>query len=296
MPPDFAKDIAPIFATYCVGCHNADEPESNLSLETFDEIERGGDHGAVIVPGRSDASRLIRMLAGELEPKMPPEDNEAPTPAEINLLRAWIDAGAKGPDGDAPIYPELSVPNIAAAPNVRQYLTSITAAPDGSRLLLGRYRHVDLVEPASGKVIATTEQFAGKVNNVTYSRDGSLFIAASGIPGLYGVATICRAADGSIVSQLKGHRDALYDARLSPNGALLATCSYDREIHLWNVAGGDLVRKLTGHNAAVFELAFSSDGAVLASASADGTVKVWHVATGERLDTLGQPEGEQRTV
>jgi hypothetical protein len=295
-PPDFAKDIAPIFAKYCVGCHNADEPESNLSLETFGELERGGDHGAVIVPGRSDASRLIRMLAGEVEPKMPPEDNEAPTPDEINLLRAWIDAGAKGPDGDSPIYPDLSVPHIAVAPNVRPYLTSIAAAADGSRLLLGGYRHVDLVEPTSGNVIATTEQFTGKVNNVTYSRDGTLFVAASGIPGLYGVATICRAADGSLVSQVKGHRDALYDARLSPDGAILATCSYDREIQLWNVASGELVRKLTGHNAAVFELAFSSDGAILASASADGTVKVWYVATGERLDTLGQPEGEQRTV
>ncbi len=95
---------------------------------------------------------------------------------------------------------------------------------------------------------------------------------------------------------MKGHRDALYDARLSPDGALLATCSYDREINLWNVAGGEVVRKLTGHNAAVFELAFSKDGSILASASADDTVKVWHVATGERLDTLGQPEGEQRTV
>ncbi len=38
MPPDFAKDVAPIFAKYCVGCHNADEPESNLSLETFDHL------------------------------------------------------------------------------------------------------------------------------------------------------------------------------------------------------------------------------------------------------------------
>ncbi len=295
-PPDFTKDIAPIFATYCVGCHGADEPESNLSLETFDQLERGGDHGAVMVPGRSDASRLIRMLSGELEPKMPPEDNDAPTAAEINLLRAWIDAGAKGPDGDAPIYPELSVPHIEPAPNVRQYLTSIAAAPDGARLLLGRYRQIDLVEPASGNVIASIEQLAGKVNNISFSRDGSLFVAASGIPGLYGVATICRAADGSVVSQVRGHRDALYDARLSPDGALLATCSYDREIHLWNVGSGELVRRLTGHNAAVFELAFSKGGAILASASADDTVKVWHVATGERLDTLGQPEGEQRSV
>ena len=295
-PPDFARDVAPIFATYCVGCHNADEPESNLSLETFDQLQRGGEHGGVIVPGRSDASRLVRMLTGELEPQMPPEDNERPTQAEIEVLRAWIDAGARGPDGSAAVYPELSTPQIDAAPHVRQYLTSIAAAPDGARLALGRYRDVDLVDPMSGSVLATTEPLAGKVNSIAYSRDGSVFVAASGIPGLYGEATICRAADGSIVSQVKGHRDALYDARLSPDGTLLATCSYDRQIQLWNVASGTVVRRLTGHNGAVFELAFSNDGSILASASADDTVKIWRVDTGERLDTLGQPEGEQRSV
>ena len=35
---------------------------------------------------------------------------------------------------------------------------------------------------------------------------------------------------------------------------------------------------------------------LLASASADDTVKIWNVKTGERLDTLGQPEGEQCAV
>ncbi len=43
-------------------------------------------------------------------------------------------------------------------------------------------------------------------------------------------------------------------------------------------------------------MAFSTDGSILASASADGTVKIWKVTTGERLDTLGQPEGEQCAV
>ena len=83
---------------------------------------------------------------------------------------------------------------------------------------------------------------------------------------------------------------------LSPDGKLLATCSYDRQINLWDVASGKLVRTFTGHNGAVFDLAFSPDGAILASASADDTVKIWNVQPGERLDTLGQPEGEQSAV
>jgi dipeptidyl aminopeptidase/acylaminoacyl peptidase len=295
-PPDFAEDVAPIFAKYCVGCHNGESLEGDLSLETFADLERGGGNGAIVVPGRADASRLIRVLSGNVEPKMPPEDNPAPIPSEIDILRAWIEAGAKGPDVSPAQFPDLIATQIATAPHVRDYLTSLAASPDGQRLALGRYRRTELVDSATHEVIATTEPLVGKVNNINYSRDGSTFVTASGIPGVYGVATICRAADASIVAQVKGHRDALYDARLSPDGSLLATCGYDRDIHLWNPSSGELVRTLSGHNAAVFELAFSNDGSLLASASADGTVKIWQVATGERLDTLGQPEGEQRTV
>src|SRR5687767_7050612 len=96
-PPDFAKEVAPIFAKYCVGCHNADDRESELSLESFADLAQGGSRGAVLIPGRADASLLIRALAGEVEPAMPPEDNARPTDTEVAVLRAWIDAGAKGP-------------------------------------------------------------------------------------------------------------------------------------------------------------------------------------------------------
>ena len=291
--PDFAKDVAPIFAKYCVGCHNADDRESDLSLESFADLQQGGGRGAVLVPGRADASLLIRALAGEVEPPMPPEDNERPTETEIGVLRAWIEAGANGPDGVESKYPELSTPQLSPTMRVREYVTSLAASPDGKQLAVGRYRHVDLVDAATRQVLATTAELPGKVNSVAFSSDGALFVAASGVAGLYGAATICSAEDAATVSQMKGHRDTLYDARLSPDGRLLATCSYDRQINLWEVAAAKVARTLSGHNGAVFELAFSADGSILASASADGTVKIWNVTTGERLDTLGRPEGEQ---
>jgi hypothetical protein len=294
--PDFAKDVVPLFAKYCAGCHNATDLEGELSLETFAGLQKGGSRGAAIVPGRGDASMLVRVLTGEIEPKMPPEDNPRPTEAEIAVLRAWIDAGAKGPDGVEPQFPEITTPDVPAAENARDFVTSLAMSPDGQRMPLGRYRHVDLVDPASKQVLATTPPLPGKVNSVSFSADGKQFVAASGMPGLYGVATICNAADGTIASQVEGHRDALYDARLSPDGQLLATCGYDRQIILWEVATGKQVRTLAGHNGAVFEVAFSTDGKLLASASADDTVKIWSVASGERLDTLGQPEKSQAAV
>jgi WD40 repeat protein len=294
--PDYKKEVAPIFAKYCSGCHNDNDLEGQLSLVSFAKLKKGGEKGAVVVPNRADASLMIRMLSREVEPAMPPKDEPQPTEAQVNLLRAWIDAGARGPEGEQSDYPELSTPKIAAAAGVHQYLTSLALSPDGRRLAIGRYRHVELVDPVTRQVVGKTKELAGKVNSVSYSRDGKTFVAASGIPGLYGVATICKWTDGTVVSQIKGHKDALYDARLSPNGELLATCSYDRQINLWTVATGKLVRTLTGHNGAVYELAFSKDGSILASASADATVKLWNVKTGERLDTLGQPESEQCTV
>ena len=295
-PPDFTREVAPIFAKYCAGCHNAGDHEGELSLESFADLQKGGSRGAVIVPGRADASLLIRAVAGEVEPAMPPEDNEQPSDDEIAVLRAWIDAGARGPEGDKAEYPELTTPDIAPSANAKEFLTSLAMSPDGKRLAIGRYRHVDLIDPSTRQVLATSTELPGKVNSVAFSADGELFTAASGVPGLYGVAAIFRADDAAVVSKVKGHRDTLYDARLSPDGRLLATCSYDRQVHLWEVATGEIVRTLSGHNGAVLKVAFSPDGSVLASASADGTVKVWSVASGERLDTLGQPEGEQCAV
>lgn len=294
--PDFTNEVAPILAKYCSGCHNDSDLEGDLSLVSFAKLQKGGEKGAVVVPHRADASLMIRMLTGEVEPAMPPKDNPRPTDGEIAVLRAWIEAGARGPNGAQPDYPEIQTPKIKPAAGVHSYLTSMALSPDGKRLALGRYRHVELVDPVTRKVVATTKELPGKVNSVSYSADGATFVAASGIPGLYGAATICRASDASIVSQIKGHKDTLYDARLSPDGKLLATCSYDRQIDLWSVATGKLLRTLTGHNGAVCELAFSKDGSVLASASADATVKLWSVKTGERLDTLGQPESEQSAV
>ncbi len=295
-PPEFARDVAPIFAKYCAGCHNGDERESDLSLESFAELQKGGDRGAVVVPGRADASLLIRVLTGEVDPSMPPEDNPRPTEKEIGVLREWIDSGAAGPDGAEPVFPELATPAIAPQAHVRSYVTSLALAPDGKVVAVGGYRRVDLAAAANGEIVATVEPLPGKVNSIAYARDGAVFVAASGVAGLYGTATICRAADGAIVSQIKGHRDAIYDAEFSADGRLLVTCSYDRQVMLWDVAAGELVKTLSGHHGAVFELAFSPDGSLLASASADGTVKIWHLATGQRLDTLGQPEGEQHAV
>src|SRR5947207_9483316 len=92
--PDFARDIAPILTKYCTGCHNDTDREGKLSLQSYDSLLKGGSKGGVITSEQPDLSRLIRVLTGAAKPAMPPEGEEAPKPAEIEVLKTWIVTGA----------------------------------------------------------------------------------------------------------------------------------------------------------------------------------------------------------
>ena len=290
--PDYVKEVAPILNKYCAGCHNADDAEGKLSLESFADVQKGGKRGTAVVPGQAASSRLIRVLVGEATPQMPPKDNEAPTPEEIATLKAWVNAGAKGPEGAEPPR-TLVTPKVPAAKG-SSAITAIAMSPDGTLLATASFGGVEL--RSIGGPVRRLNELPGKVNAVHFTNDGSRLVTASGVTGLAGVASIWDVSNGNLVREFKGHRDILYDAELSPDGSILATCSYDKKVVLWDSETGERLRTLEGHNDAIYDVAFSPDGAVLATASGDETAKLWLVATGERLDTLHQPQAEQYVV
>src|SRR5213594_3673049 len=101
-PTNDYSAVEAIFTERCLDCHESKEPEANLVLETFETLMKGGESGPVIVPGKSSESLLVKMLEGAVEKDgkkkiMPPGKREKLKPAEIALIRAWIDAGAKAP-------------------------------------------------------------------------------------------------------------------------------------------------------------------------------------------------------
>src|SRR5262245_49960461 len=99
-PIDFNRDIKPIFAARCTHCHGEKKAASQLRLDDKRAALKGGLSGAVIVPGRSRESRLLRRILGEGGEQRMPLGEEPLAPEQIRLIQRWIDEGGVWPDPD----------------------------------------------------------------------------------------------------------------------------------------------------------------------------------------------------
>ncbi len=97
-PIDFTRDVQPIFEASCWSCHGAKNQESGFRLDDRAAALQGGDHGRVIVPGKSAESILIHAVASLHDELKMPKKGEKLTAEQVGVLRAWIDQGAKMPE------------------------------------------------------------------------------------------------------------------------------------------------------------------------------------------------------
>jgi WD40 repeat protein len=69
----------------------------------------------------------------------------------------------------------------------------------------------------------------------------------------------------------------------SPDGKVLASCTYDGAVRLWNASTGKELHKLLDSSRAVWQVAFFPDGRRLAGAGYANELRLWDVATGKEL-------------
>jgi mono/diheme cytochrome c family protein len=95
-PISFNREILPILANNCFACHGPDEQKRETKFH-FDTQEGMFAKAGVIEPGNAAESLLVEKIT-DPNPKdrMPPPDSgHALTEQQIDLLRRWIDQGAK---------------------------------------------------------------------------------------------------------------------------------------------------------------------------------------------------------
>ncbi|MES2708556.1 MAG: c-type cytochrome domain-containing protein [Verrucomicrobiota bacterium] len=120
--------IAPLMAKKCTSCHGEEKQKGDLQLHTLEAMLKAGEsEKSAIIPGSSATSEsIVRLLLPlDHEEHMPPEGKAQLNADEQEVLRWWIDAGArkdlKISDPQIPSAVQvkmisLAVPGIALAP------------------------------------------------------------------------------------------------------------------------------------------------------------------------------------
>jgi mono/diheme cytochrome c family protein len=154
-PVDYARDIKPILASSCYVCHGPDEGKrkAKLRLDVREEALK-----AAVKPGDSAKSPLIeRIVSKDADEVMPPPGAKKPplTPAQIDLLKRWIDQGAKFDVHWAYVKPVRQAPPAvdgAWAKNpidqfvaAKRQAVKLQPAPEADRVTLTRRLHFDLL-------------------------------------------------------------------------------------------------------------------------------------------------------
>ena len=106
---DFVRQIKPILESACINCHNSESLFGNLNLENRARAFGKRKEGTVIIPGSPEKSPLYVVLTlpqKKTKKAMPPTGHRIPK-EEMDLVKHWIEQGAKWPEGaDGTVKPK----------------------------------------------------------------------------------------------------------------------------------------------------------------------------------------------
>lgn len=94
---DFNKQIRPLLEQHCHACHSGKTTKGGLRLDDNAHALAGGTEGPVIVPGKSATSALLKRITSEKPGTMMPPKGPRLSPAQVEIVRLWIDEGAQWP-------------------------------------------------------------------------------------------------------------------------------------------------------------------------------------------------------
>ena len=147
---DFEAQVLPILSTHCFSCHAGTaaggprKPKGELRLDGAGWILTGGAGGAVVVPAEPEASSLYELVSLDADdPDVMPAKGELLSPAEIRVLREWIDQGASfgGWVGAAgPMGAKVGTRTLALHPDLLVFRTLGQEVPGVETATLSRLR------------------------------------------------------------------------------------------------------------------------------------------------------------
>ncbi len=116
----YTARVAPIFDQHCAVCHGAEKKKAGLRLDSFENVMRGAESGAVVKPGSVKESEIFRRITlPSTDEEAMPSDGKPPLSAhEIKIIELWIASGASAtkPLADFPTAPVPKPARVAHVP------------------------------------------------------------------------------------------------------------------------------------------------------------------------------------
>lgn len=99
-----------IFAQTCYRCHDSNEAEGGLVLNSEEAVMKGGDEGPIIVPGEPDESELMRRITlPSGHDDVMPQKGSSLSASQVELIRTWIAVGAPWSDKEVKTFREAEM-------------------------------------------------------------------------------------------------------------------------------------------------------------------------------------------
>jgi WD40 repeat protein len=306
---NYKDNIAPIFQAKCNACHNTDKQKGGLVLESYGGAVKGGGSGKVIEPGDPDNSRLFLLVSHAEEPKMPPMQPKLPDP-ELNLIKAWIAAGAPETSGSTvamaskpkldfkldpaavgkpvgpPAMPEgLSTDPLVVSPRPNA-ITALAPSPWAPLVAVSGHKQVLLYNTASQRLVGVLPFPEGTIHVLKFSRDGGILLAGGGRGGQLGRVAAWDVKTGKRLFEVGKEYEVVLAADISPDRSLVALGGPSKILRVYSTADGELVYEQKKHTEWVTAIEFSPDGVLLASGDRNGGLVVWEAPTGREFHDL----------
>ncbi|XZE54800.1 DUF1549 domain-containing protein [Planctomycetaceae bacterium SH139] len=281
----FERDIQPIFAKNCLGCHQPARARGEYVMTQFDSLLGGGETGeAAIVPGQPEASHLLSVITPVDGVAEMPQDAEPLHPTEIDLIRRWIAAGAENDSAaeSGPVYTADNPPVYRRLPTI----TSLVASPKDDLLAVAGFHEVLLLSSQDGSIQGRLVGMSQRIESIRFSPTGDRLAAVGGQPGRGGEVQIWDVAARELLLSVPFTFDTLRGVSWSPDGSLVAFGATDNAIRAIDAVTGEQKLFQGAHEDWVLGTTFTGDGSHIVSVARDMTCKLTETSTERFIDNI----------
>ncbi|MBL8858117.1 MAG: WD40 repeat domain-containing protein [Planctomycetes bacterium] len=220
---------------------------------------------------------------------------------EAAVARAWLDETDPALRGFEWRVHDAAKDESSWGITVEQgHVYTLDVSPDGATLAVGLSTGgIELRRTSDGSSIATLAGYKESLAQLRFDSTGERLVSAS----FDRTVKVWDVARRELLVDFLEHKYPVGGAAFSPDGKLIASCSYERPgndvvgtVHLWNAVDGTLVRTFQGGRKPLIGLAFSPDGRRFAAGSWDFCVFTWSVDGGEPVKCPVPDEGVYNAV